>query len=1008
MSNFVYVNSTNSILDIGSASLPPNGSLQFTSPQPALDALSGGLLNRYVGGVLNNTSSYSPITVVTDTSNNLLGLVGPNGTAGYVDAGFFGASPNASAAVNVASIQAALNKGGNVTMLQPGVYQIPYALLIGSNTRFILGKNTTIQLAAATNNNNLGTVTLSNVGTLVTATTTNAIGLTVGSSHIMAVGGVQFSQDFFNGLWQCTITGTNSFNYTLPVTQSNQSATPISGGYIWASGPYMEPGRVDNVLRNVNWASPQFYLLNPQVVSSISIGSIALQFSVIGTHNWNVGDYILIKNDTSRAFSGAWKVFAVASNTVTIEYFSTSVGVPLLNGTIPVYLTAGQATINGNNNFVNTQTIVFNQTVGNITAGVVYYVIATGLTRTTFQISASLNGAAIVPSVLGYAIAQPIVTTNGTTTISMQNSFIGLQQVQFTGVGAGALPTGLTANTNYYVLASSLSTTSFQVSATPNGTAISVGAGTANVYCILSASKCDNNIEIEGGIFDGNGITSDASWMGHILCFNKTANLYVHQTKLVGGLKYSIAFCNSWRPTFRDINLQTTSDGIHSMGPNWGVLVDSITGSTNDDFVVHTSNDPEAAYPFNVFPRNAGAVINFPQGTATLGTVGQGTVPLGGGELIGFTVRNVRPQFQNARYLIDGANSALPFNNITGVLFDGVYPSYFNQSSGSSPTPQFCIASGDAASTTAIINDVTIKNWYLGGTQGGASIITFEDVNIPNYGAIVQINKLEIDNFVSEVPLKTFGAATTTFFEQVWESYQIGTLTVRNSKFDIDNTLGNWALLLPTNSNAAGQYVNKVNIDNCIFSQVTSGTGVISAYWAGGGTGTRVKEVNLTNCYFDSVAATTATYLIPVQGSNNNPATQFNIYNNTFNKVQNVVSSTGSPLNLRIANNTLNASWFNCFVYGSGVNAHNIWWSNNILASGLLCVDPGVTGYVIKQGDTTLKLDLTKVSRNSPGATIVHNGATTAGTIVANNLCICDATNAANSWKQISNTNLVY
>jgi len=79
MSNFVYVNSTNSSLAVGSATLPPNGSLQFASPQPALDALSGGLINRYVGGVLNNTSSYPPITGVTDAFNNMTGLLGPGG-----------------------------------------------------------------------------------------------------------------------------------------------------------------------------------------------------------------------------------------------------------------------------------------------------------------------------------------------------------------------------------------------------------------------------------------------------------------------------------------------------------------------------------------------------------------------------------------------------------------------------------------------------------------------------------------------------------------------------------------------------------------------------------------------------------------------------------------------------------------------------------------------------------------------------------------------------------------
>lgn len=57
--------------------------------------------------------------------------------------------------------------------------------------------------------------------------------------------------------------------------------------------------------------------------------------------------------------------------------------------------------------------------------------------------------------------------------------------------------------------------------------------------------------------------------------------------------------------------------------------------------------------------------------------------------------------------------------------------------------------------------------------------------------------------------------------------------------------------------------------------------------------------------------------------------------------------------------------------------------------------------------DGSMPVDITTLTR-TVAQTAVHSGATTAGTIIAGNLAICDATNAALSWKQLSNTALVY
>jgi hypothetical protein len=60
-----------------------------------------------------------------------------------------------------------------------------------------------------------------------------------------------------------------------------------------------------------------------------------------------------------------------------------------------VVTTSTLTDITANNDFVAGDTVVFNTTVGSLLAGVTYYVIAAGLTRNTFRVSATSGGTAI-------------------------------------------------------------------------------------------------------------------------------------------------------------------------------------------------------------------------------------------------------------------------------------------------------------------------------------------------------------------------------------------------------------------------------------------------------------------------------------------------------------------------------------------------------------------------------------------------------------------------------------
>jgi hypothetical protein len=93
----------------------------------------------------------------------------------------------------------------------------------------------------------------------------------------------------------------------------------------------------------------------------------------------------------------------------------------------------------------------------------------------------------IVQSITGNAGAGTPVFTNSSASIGMVNTFAAGQQIFFQTTGT--LPTGFSPNTMYYVIATGLTGTTFEVSATPGGSAItagSAGSGTQSAFYLSS------------------------------------------------------------------------------------------------------------------------------------------------------------------------------------------------------------------------------------------------------------------------------------------------------------------------------------------------------------------------------------------------------------------------------------------------------------------------------------------------------------------------------------------
>ncbi len=111
-----------------------------------------------------------------------------------------------------------------------------------------------------------------------------------------------------------------------------------------------------------------------------------------------------------------------------------------------------------------------------ISTSVDYYILST--TSTTFTFGTFFGGTAITPPETGVT-----ATFSGTPNITTgTQTYVAGSVVRFTTTGT--LPTGLATGTDYYVIATSLSTTNIQVSATLGGTAIAYTGTGSGVHTV--------------------------------------------------------------------------------------------------------------------------------------------------------------------------------------------------------------------------------------------------------------------------------------------------------------------------------------------------------------------------------------------------------------------------------------------------------------------------------------------------------------------------------------------
>lgn len=89
----------------------------------------------------------------------------------------------------------------------------------------------------------------------------------------------------------------------------------------------------------------------------------------------------------------------------------------------------------------------------------------------------------------GNKVGGTVTFANGSPIITFSNSLKAGESVQFTSTGT--LPTNFALSTTYWVVATGLSTSQFEVSASPGGTAITAGSAGSGTQSIVASTTCN-------------------------------------------------------------------------------------------------------------------------------------------------------------------------------------------------------------------------------------------------------------------------------------------------------------------------------------------------------------------------------------------------------------------------------------------------------------------------------------------------------------------------------------
>jgi hypothetical protein len=488
------------------------------------------------------------------------------------------------------------------------------------------------------------------------------------------------------------------------------------------------------------------------------------------------------------------------------------------------------------------------------------------------------------------------------------------------------------------------------------GSPIGNGAG-AN----MQAALADGYITVQGGEFDGNfraGFVANTTYNDHGIFFDRLLKGRIANIRTTDFRKYAVCAQNVQDFVVDGLYGNTNSDGVKVYGPAWNPMIQNVDGTFGDDVCSFQTVDGPSFLVY-MAPDNVGSGLSSLQG---------GTFWTGG------SMKNVSAvsMHSGTMVLYPNGGSAAP----AGFTMDGVYT--LEDSNQTVPSP---IGGGDGGGQSNII----VGAGYV--TQPGRiECLMIRNnrglLNIDNSGEnkLITIDTIVVQNVSND---QVRGNDLIWNFDYV----TVNNFVVSGCQFySIDTN----RLITLRSVNAT---IKQLTFDNCKFASDATGGNNLTLLGTLSGTGT-LTRADLNSCFIGQKV-----HVVNGDAFSNTPIVCINGgQGDTYSSMFTMTGSQG--LNIYMTNFKSSGASVGMFNwYGPSTGTFNVYISGMNHSGTTFANQTGTINWYNPDG--SLPVDITKIAR-AAGATAKHNGGTAAGTIVANNLCVCDATGAANSWHQVS------
>lgn len=534
------------------------------------------------------------------------------------------------------------------------------------------------------------------------------------------------------------------------------------------------------------------------------------------------------------------------------------------------------------------------------------------------------------------------------------------------------------------------------------------GSGSCTVYGSRNIEiACDN-----GSYFDydqANRSIVNQSCDAHALIFNSISTLSTPGLRVANSRKYSFyATACAGVTTYGMEAPKTASDGWHINGPARNVLLQGMSGQDGDNLTA-LGNSDFAPY-----------VINW-------------NADYGSGDVINATIENVRANnnhtelcrlysttgkvfrnivVRNLTGTVDSTTSAItsivtdtgtPVENAIEINIDGLTIERVDVRRSDGGEVRVFTDISAAAATVGKRKNVILRDITLPSPMGdGANPIVTGRGLIGAIAVAGNYDSLTIERVHARLNLANGFAEWKGTVFNVQNGAVIRSLKISDVKFANNNTLLPTAAFTSIVQTSAGTTITKLLISDVDMQEV-NGTGTKAALlYVNQGTIVNAKLLSVANLDGDSIVR------VGGSGALNN-CTIDDAYANSGSTY---LIASDSSANENYCVNNIRGQFNSIFNMGAGVGGTRKFRGSGLFAtfaSGAGQFNGTFTSITLDVNGPEFVIDLanTALTRAANAGNVVKTKAI-AGTIPAGVLAVCDASNAANSWKALHNTALVY